>query len=92
MCATRGAECATRTSPRPSHYRHVSDTIETAVAHGLTTLDTGQELTSFRELVVSVWMPLSIALNQINRSMGTGAPYPFVSPTGAHLDDSPSHF
>lgn len=64
-----------------AHYLHISDTIETAVAHGLASLDTTQELTSFRDLVVKVWVPLSIALNQINRSMGKGALYPFVIPS-----------
>lgn len=64
-----------------AHYLHISDTIETAVAHGLASLDTARELASFRDLVVQVWMPLSIALNQINRSMGKGALYPFVIPS-----------
>jgi hypothetical protein len=63
-----------------AHYLHISDTIETAVAHGLASLDAEPGLTTFRDLVVTVWMPLSIALNQINRSMGKGALYPFVIP------------
>lgn len=64
-----------------AHYLHISDTIETAAAHGLATLEKPPELMPFRELVVQVWMPLSIALNQINRSMGKGALYPFVIPS-----------
>ena len=35
---------------------------------------------SFRDLVRGVWIPLSIALNQINRSMGKDDLYPFVIP------------
>lgn len=63
-----------------AHYLHICDTIETASAHGLATVGSPQNFTSFRDLVVGVWVPLSIALNQINRSMGKGALYPFVIP------------
>jgi hypothetical protein len=35
---------------------------------------------SFRDLVRGVWIPLSIALNQINLSMGKDDLYPFVIP------------
>lgn len=62
-----------------AHYLHISDTIETAGAHGLASVP--DDIGSFRELVVRVWIPLSIALNQINRSMGKGALYPFVIPS-----------
>jgi hypothetical protein len=63
-----------------AHYLHICDTIETASAHGLATVASPQSFSSFRDLVVGVWVPLSIALNQINRSMGKGALYPFVIP------------
>ncbi|MCL3818844.1 zinc-binding metallopeptidase family protein [Aeromicrobium wangtongii] len=63
-----------------AHYMHICDTIETASAHGLTTVASPQSFTSFRDLVVGVWIPLSVALNQINRSMGKGPLYPFVIP------------
>ncbi|MET0954163.1 MAG: putative zinc-binding metallopeptidase [Aeromicrobium sp.] len=63
-----------------AHYMHICDTIETASAFGLATVASPQDFTSFRDLVVGVWVPLSIALNQINRSMGKGALYPFVIP------------
>jgi hypothetical protein len=63
-----------------AHYMHICDTIETASAHGLATVASPQSFTSFRDLVVGVWIPLSIALNQINRSMGKAPLYPFVIP------------
>ncbi len=63
-----------------AHYMHICDTIETASAHGLSTVGSPQSFTSFRDLVTGVWVPLSIGLNQINRSMGKGALYPFVIP------------
>lgn len=64
-----------------AHYMHICDTIETASAFGLATVSSPQDFSSFRDLVVGVWIPLSVALNQINRSMGKGALYPFVIPT-----------
>jgi hypothetical protein len=63
-----------------AHYLHICDTIETASAFGLATVASPQEFSSFHDLVVGVWIPLSVALNQINRSMGKGALYPFVIP------------
>ncbi|AXT85427.1 hypothetical protein C6I20_09655 [Aeromicrobium sp. A1-2] len=64
-----------------AHYLHICDTIETASAHGLATVSAPSAFTSFRDLVNGVWIPLSIALNQINRSMGKGPLYPFVIPS-----------
>ena len=63
-----------------AHYMHICDTIETASAFGLATVASPQEFSSCHDLVVGVWIPLSVALNQINRSMGKGALYPFVIP------------
>ncbi|MCW2799777.1 MAG: hypothetical protein JWQ70_1249 [Aeromicrobium sp.] len=63
-----------------AHYLHICDTVETASAHGLTTVSSPSSFSSFRDLVTGVWVPLSIALNQINRSMGKGPLYPFVIP------------
>lgn len=64
-----------------AHYMHICDTIETASAFGLATVSSPQDFSSFRDLVIGVWIPLSVALNQINRSMGKGPLYPFVIPT-----------
>jgi hypothetical protein len=63
-----------------AHYLHICDTIETASAHGLAMVAHPQHFSSFRDLLTGVWVPLSIALNQINRSMGKGPLYPFVIP------------
>ena len=60
-----------------AHVMHISDTIHTARAHGLLTVDPSA-FSSFRDLVTGVWVPMSTALNQINRSMGAGDLYPFV--------------
>jgi hypothetical protein len=60
-----------------AHVMHISDTISTARAHGLSTVDPSG-FSSFRDLVTGVWVPMSTALNQINRSMGAGDLYPFV--------------
>jgi len=62
-----------------AHYLHISDTCETAAAQGLATVDVSA-FSVFHDLVRAVWVPLSIALNQINRSMGKGDVYPFVIP------------
>ncbi|MEJ7636148.1 putative zinc-binding metallopeptidase [Aeromicrobium sp.] len=68
-----------------AHYLHICDTVETASAYGLATVAAPKQFFSFRDLVSGVWVPLSIALNQINRSMGKGPLYPFVIP-GPVLD------
>ncbi len=62
-----------------AHYLHISDTCETASAYGLATVDV-RAFSVFRDLVRAVWVPLSVALNQINRSMGKADVYPFVIP------------
>lgn len=63
-----------------AHYLHICDTVETASSYGLTTVASPTRFSSFRDLVAGVWVPLSIALNQINRSMGKDPLYPFVIP------------
>lgn len=60
-----------------AHYLHITDTIDTARSFGLSTINP-EAFSSFRDLVTGVWIPLSIAFNQINRSMGKDALYPFV--------------
>ena len=60
-----------------AHVMHISDTVGTARAHGFSTVDPAA-FSSFRDLVTGVWVPMSTALNQINRSMGAGDLYPFV--------------
>ncbi|KIH77961.1 hypothetical protein SAMN05660860_02382 [Geoalkalibacter ferrihydriticus] len=75
-----------------AHYLHIADTLETAsqfglriapsagqdpkLAVGLETLDPYQPI-SFDELITD-WLPLTFALNSLNRSMGHALAYPFV--------------
>ncbi len=63
-----------------AHYLHICDSIETAREYGLLTVGGISDFSSFRDVVTGVWVPLSIALNQMNRSMGKDDVYPFVIP------------
>ena len=65
-----------------AHYLHICDTIETASEYGLVTVGTITRFSQFRDVVVGIWVPLSVALNMINRSMGHDDLYPFVIPDG----------
>jgi hypothetical protein len=58
-----------------AHYLHISETLETACAFGL--INSTGSLSDFHHWL-SAWMQFSIALNALNRSMGTSDPYPFV--------------
>ena len=62
-----------------AHWMHISDTVDTARWYGLITVDP-TAFSVFRDLVTGVWVPLSTALNQINRAMGADDLYPFVIP------------
>ncbi|HUR49293.1 MAG TPA: putative zinc-binding metallopeptidase [Acidimicrobiales bacterium] len=80
-----------------AHYLHIRDTLQTAAAFGvlvagpevhappnpiapLTSIPL-EEMNDFDELI-DAWLPLTYALNALNRSMGKQALYPFVlSPT-----------
>lgn len=55
-----------------SHYLHIHDALETAVAGGVAEPepDFGRRL--------DLWMELSVTLNEFNRSLGLGDYYPFV--------------
>ena len=68
-----------------AHYLHICDTVETASEYGLTTVGSLDSFPRFHDLVKNVWVPLSTALNMINRSMGAVDLYPFVIP-GPVLD------
>ncbi|WP_137294805.1 zinc-binding metallopeptidase family protein [Nocardioides dongxiaopingii] len=61
-----------------AHFLHIADTVETAREYGLLTIAAVGAFAQFRDVVTGVWVPLSIALNQINRSMGKDDVYPFV--------------
>lgn len=58
-----------------AHYLHIRDTLETAVAWGI--VPPPETARDSRQWVDS-WMDLSVILNELNRSMGTDDPYPFV--------------
>jgi hypothetical protein len=74
-----------------AHYLHVVDTLETAHAFGLSIqprISQGQELAAdigfdpYRapgiEPLMKAWLPLTFAVNSLNRSMGQPDLYPFV--------------
>jgi hypothetical protein len=61
------------------HYLHIVDVLETAEAHGVVESVDGERDFAQR---INVWRPLSVTLNELNRSVGLGDAYPFVV-TGA---------
>ena len=60
-----------------AHVLHISDALETAHAFGLV-VDPQVPLRRFSDVVLGTWLPLSTALNQMNRSLGQQDLYPFV--------------
>jgi hypothetical protein len=73
-----------------AHYMHLVDTLETAQSYGLVlrakpeggprapTVSARQvDFEDFDELIAA-WLPITVALNSLNRSMGVIDPYPFV--------------
>jgi hypothetical protein len=72
-----------------AHYLHMTDTLETARAYGLMVKPRAEvtpapvvrtsrlDLRDFDELITG-WVPLTITLNSLNRSMGLPDLYPFV--------------
>jgi hypothetical protein len=77
-----------------AHYLHIVDTLDTAYGHGLAlrpepTSDDALKVdveayahTAFERLW-ELWIPLTIAINALNRSMGHDDLYPFVLPPAA---------
>ena len=74
-----------------AHYLHIIDTLETARAFGIRTrpeVPNGDVLRAkidfdphrCRDInqIIDVWLPLTLAMNCINRSMGQPDLYPFV--------------
>lgn len=74
-----------------SHYLHMVDTLETAWVYGLRLdprmtghdfLDAAPEFDPYVvadfERLISNWLPLTVALNSLNRSMGQDDAYPFA--------------
>jgi hypothetical protein len=58
-----------------AHFLHIRDAVDTANNFGLVSTD--DDAMKFGDLVRGTWIPLSTALNQINRSMGRRPLYPF---------------
>jgi hypothetical protein len=73
-----------------AHYFHIVDTVETAAAFGMRLrpkLARGAELSAVIDFdphvaeidrIIDAWLPLTFAVNSINRSMGLPDLYPFV--------------
>lgn len=62
-----------------AHYLHIRDTLQTAAAYGMQVRGAApaDEPTGFAE-IIDTWLPLTYALNAVNRSMGKDDLYPFV--------------
>ena len=74
-----------------AHYLHIIDTLETAYSHGLSIRPVEEReglflanhahdpflVNDFKELI-SLWYPLTVTVNSLNRSMGQPDFYPFV--------------
>lgn len=74
-----------------AHYMHIVDSLETSASYGLEvhpTITSHQDFharaaidpyiwSSFEEMI-DVWLPLTYAMNAMNRSMGLNDIYPFV--------------
>jgi hypothetical protein len=67
-----------------AHYLHIRDTLDTAAAFSFAPANATYERkvlgpSSF-DTTIEMWLPLSWALNMVNRSMGKPDLYPFVLP------------
>ena len=74
-----------------AHYLHITDTLETAAACGLSlrprhdnepaldhiVLQTADRAVAFDQLIAD-WFPVTYVLNNLNRGMGLPDAYPFV--------------
>jgi hypothetical protein len=67
-----------------AHYLHIRDALDTAAAFGFAqaaaTFERKVLGPSSFDTIIDMWLPLSWALNMVNRSMGKGDLYPFVLP------------
>ncbi len=74
-----------------AHYLHILDTLETAGQFGLTLQASSSDIESVHldqrfnpaleasfDARIQAWLPLSVALNSLNQSMGHPQAYPFV--------------
>lgn len=72
-----------------AHYLHMVDTLETARGYGLSIqrnvdapVEVGSLVLSDFEQLLRGWVPVTLALNSLNRSMGQPDPYPFTLDEG----------
>lgn len=67
-----------------AHYLHIRDTLDTSASFGFApagaTFDRRVLGPSGFDTIIEMWLPLSWALNMVNRSMGRDDLYPFVLP------------
>jgi hypothetical protein len=67
-----------------AHYLHIRDTLDTAAAFSFAPANATYERKvlgpSGFDTIIEMWLPLSWALNMVNRSMGKEDLYPFVLP------------
>lgn len=76
-----------------AHYMHIVDTLETAHAFGIhvrpievkdPSMEADADFDPYRSVnfddLIEVWLPLTYAVNSLNRSMGQPDLYPFVLP------------
>lgn len=67
-----------------AHYLHIRDALDTSAAFGFApagaTFDRRVLGPSGFDTIIEMWLPLSWALNMVNRSMGREDLYPFVLP------------
>ena len=67
-----------------AHYLHIRDTLDTAAEFGFAPANATYERRvlgpSGFDTIIDMWLPLSWALNMVNRSMGRHDLYPFVLP------------
>jgi hypothetical protein len=67
-----------------AHYLHIRDTLDTAAAFSFAPANATYERRvlgpSGFDVIIDMWLPLSWALNMVNRSMGHTDLYPFVLP------------
>ena len=67
-----------------AHYLHIRDTLDTAAAFSFApanaTFDRRHLGPSGFDTIIEMWLPMSWALNMVNRSMGKDDLYPFVLP------------
>ena len=70
-----------------AHYLHIRDTLQTGEAFGVRVTGPwrpgpadpgGQDRLHRLRTILDQWLPLSCALNAVNRSMGKADLYPFV--------------